>query len=148
MQIKVFHIRLSKEHFQTDQDTINSFLSSVTVKKTATELVTGQPNNFWTILVFYEDLKAEKPTDKVTVTEDNELTEDEKQIFETLKQWRQDKGNELHIPNFMVCHNKELMTIAKVKPRTLDELSRIKGFGGQKIAKFGDEIIGVLNSIS
>jgi superfamily II DNA helicase RecQ len=148
MQIKIFHIRLSKEHFQADQDTINNFLSSVTVKKTATELVTGPPHNFWSILVFYDDPKIEKPTDKLNVTEDTELTDDEKQIFETLKHWRQDKGNELRIPNFMVCHNTELMTIAKVKPRTLDELSKIKGFGEQKIAKFGDEIIAVLNSIS
>lgn len=47
----------------------------------------------------------------------------------------------------MVCYNTELMTIAKIKPQTLDELSNIKGFGVQKIAKFGDDILAVLNSI-
>ena len=47
----------------------------------------------------------------------------------------------------MVWHNTELMTIAKVKPQSLDELSNIKGFGGQKIAKFGDDILALLNSI-
>jgi superfamily II DNA helicase RecQ len=47
----------------------------------------------------------------------------------------------------MVCHNTELLTIAKIKPQTLDELSKIKGFGGRKIAKFGYDIIAVLNSI-
>lgn len=41
----------------------------------------------------------------------------------------------------------ELITIAKVKPQSLDELSKIKGFGGQKISKFGDDIIALLNSI-
>lgn len=41
------------------------------------------------------------------------------------------------------------MTIAKIKPQSLDELSKVKGFvsGGQKIAKYGDDIIAVLNSI-
>jgi len=36
MKVKVFHIRLTKEYFQTDQDTVNSFLESVTVLKTET----------------------------------------------------------------------------------------------------------------
>lgn len=149
MKVKVFHIRLTKDNLQTDQDNLNNFLDSVTVKKTATELISGQPN-FWSILVFYDDQKTEKQvktSDKISVTADTELTEDEKRIFEILKQWRQDKATQLNIPNFMVCHNTELMTIAKVKPQTLDDLSQIKGFGGQKIAKFGDDIIALLNSI-
>ena len=149
MKLKVFHIRLTKENLQTDQDNLNNFLDSVIVKKTSTELVNGQPN-FWSNLVFFDEQKAEKQektSDKISVTDDNELTEDEKIIFSNLKQWRQDKATQLNIPNFMVCHNTELMTIAKVKPQTLDDLSKIKGFGGQKIAKFGDDILALLNSI-
>ena len=139
MKVKVFHIRLTKENLQTDQDNLNNFLDSVTVKKTATELVNGQPN-FWSILVFFDEQKAEKQektSDRISVTDDNELTEDEKRIFSTLKQWRQDKATQLNIPNFMVCHNTELMTIAKVKPQTLDELSKIKGFGDRKLQNLG-----------
>ncbi|TAF72241.1 MAG: hypothetical protein EAZ53_16740 [Bacteroidetes bacterium] len=149
MKVKVFHIRLTKENLQTDQDTLNNFLDSVTVKKTATELVNGQPN-FWSILVFYDDQKSEKQekvTDKISVTDENELTHDEKIIYSNLKLWRQDKATQLNVPNFMVCHNTELITISKVKPQTMDELSKIKGFGGQKISKFGDDIIALLNSI-
>jgi superfamily II DNA helicase RecQ len=149
MKVKVFHIRLTKENLQSDQEALNNFLDTVTVKKTATELINGQPN-FWSILIFYDDQKTErqvKYSDKIAVTDENKLTDDEKRIFTTLKQWRQDKATQLNIPNFMVCHNSELMSIAKVKPQTLDELSKIKGFGRQKIAKFGDDIIAVLNSI-
>lgn len=149
MKIKVFYIRLTKENLQSDQDNLNSFLDSVTVKKTATELINGQPN-FWSILVFYDEQKVEKQektSDKISITDENELTDEEKRIFATLKQWRQDKATQLNIPSFMVCHNTELMTIAKVKPQSLDELSNIKGFGGQKIAKFGDDILALLNSI-
>lgn len=149
MKIKVFHIRLTKDNLQSDQDSLNNFLESVTVKKTATELIKGQPN-FWSILVFYNDQKTEKQgktSDKISLTDESELTDEEKLIFSALKQWRQDKGTQLSIPNFMVCHNTELMTIAKVKPQSLDDLSKIKGFGEQKIAKFGDDIIALLNSL-
>lgn len=149
MKVKVFHIRLTKENLQTDQDNLNNFLDNVIVKKTATELINGQPN-FWSILVFYDDQKTEKEnktSDKISITDENELIDEEKNIYVALKHWRQDKANHLNIPNFMVCHNTELMTIAKVKPQSLDELSKIKGFGGQKISKFGDDIIALLNSI-
>jgi len=150
MKVKMFHIRLTKENLQIDQDNLNGFLDNVMVKKTATKLINGYPN-FWSILVFYDDQKAgrqEKNSDKITVTSDAELTEEEKRIFETLKQWRRDKASQLNVPNFLICHNTELMTIAKMRPQTLDDLSKIKGFGGgQKIAKFGDDIITVLNSI-
>lgn len=149
MKVKVFHVRLTKENQLTDQEDLNNFLETITVKKTATELISGQLN-FWTILVFYEEQKISKQEaaiDKIAVISEIELTEDEKQIFNVLKEWRKDKAIELNIPSFMVCHNTELMTIAKVKPTSLDELIKIKGFGGVKVAKIGNEILEVLNSI-
>ena len=149
MKVKVFHIRLTKDNLQSDQDNLNDFLESVSVIKTETELINGQPN-FWSILVFYDDektVKQWKTFEKTSLTDESELTDEEKLIYSALKQWRQDKGTQLNILNFMVCHNTELMTIAKVKPQSLDELSKIKGFGEQKIAKFGDDIIALLNSI-
>ena len=105
MKVKVFHLRLTKENLQSDQDILNEFLESVAVKKTSTQIINGQPN-FWSILVFYDDqktTKAEKQSDKFAVTSDTELTTDEKRIFDTLKQWRLDKASELNIPSFMVC---------------------------------------------
>ena len=151
MKIKHFYIRLNKENLQIDQDTLNSFLDNVVVKKTVTELINGQPN-FWSILVFNDEQKADrqdKNSEKVAVTSETELTAEEKNIYDVLREWRQDKASELNVPNYVVAHNTELMTIAKIKPQSLDELSKVKGFvsGGQKIAKYGDDIIAVLNSI-
>lgn len=151
MKIKHFYIRLSKENIQNDEDTLNCFLENVVVKKTATELITGQPN-FWSILVFYDDQKVERQdrsSDKITITDEYELTDEEKNIYVVLKQWRQNKATEMNVPSYVVAHNTELMSIARVKPQTLDELQKVKGFvsGGQKNLKYGGDIIAVLNSI-
>ena len=62
-------------------------MEMVAVKKTATELVQGQPN-FWSILAFCEEAKAVQPkavSDKLSVTDENELTGEEKVIYEALK---------------------------------------------------------------
>ncbi|HPI19082.1 MAG TPA: HRDC domain-containing protein [Candidatus Kapabacteria bacterium] len=147
MKVKVFHIRLTKENFLTDQDSINQFLESVTVIKTSTQFINGQIN-FWSILVFYDEQKIGKQYDKISVSSYEELTSDEKRVYDVLKHWRFEKASELNLPRFMVCHNTELMTVAKIKPQTLDELKKIKGFGKNKIAKLGGEILNVLNSSS
>lgn len=150
MKVKVFHIRLTKEHFETDQETVNNFLDSVMVLKTETELLSGQVN-FWSILIFYDEKAKgikEKASNEVSYTIATELTDEEKKYFESLRLWRQDKAAHLGIPNFMICHNIELITIAKEKPTKIEDLNKIKGFGKRKIAKFGDDIIALLNSIS
>jgi superfamily II DNA helicase RecQ len=148
MKVKVFQIGLANDNLQSDQEGLNNFLGSVTVKKTATQFINGQ-SNFWSVLVFYDERKSEKEViapDKIMVKDTAELSDDEKYIFETLKQWRQDKATQSSVPNYMICHNSELMSVAKVKPQTLGDLSKIKGFGEHKISKFGDEILTVLNS--
>lgn len=148
MKVKVFHIRLTKENLQADQDNLNDFLDSVSIKKLESELITGQPN-FWSILVFFEEKNADLPksSNKIAVTAESELTEDEKLIYNALRQWRNDKANNLNLPSYVIAHNTQLMTIAKVKPQTLDDFINIKGFGGLKVAKYGEDIIALLNSI-
>ena len=69
------------------------------------------------------------------MTTDCELTEDEKLIYNALRQWRNDKATNLNLPSYVIAHNTQLMTIAKLKPQTLDDFFNIKGFGGQKVAK-------------
>jgi len=148
MKVKSFQIRLTKENIDSDQENINNFLASVNVRKTAIELIVGQPN-YWSVLIFYEDIYSDfiEPSKKFAITDYKELDAEEKEIFAILKEWREDKANQLRIPSYMICHNSELMSVAKVKPQSLEELSRIKGFAGKKIAKIGDEIISVLNAI-
>ncbi|MEP6794740.1 MAG: HRDC domain-containing protein [Saprospiraceae bacterium] len=149
MNIKLFQTRLDDKHIQQDQEAINSFMESVTVKKTATQFVIGQPD-FWSVLVFYENGKTHKngsrESDKISFDPEVELTEEEKQILGALKQWRRDRAKEVNVPEYLVCHNAELITVSKTRPRSMEDLNKIKGFGDQKISKYGDDIIAVVNA--
>jgi len=149
MKVKIFQIRLLNEFLQSDQNELNSFLDSVNIKKTAVQLVEGPPE-YWSVLVFYTNEKssADKSSDKISFPANIDLSEEEKKIYETLKQWRFDKAGELRLPTYLVTSNSELISVAKVKPQTTDELIKIRGFAGQKIAKYGNDIIAVINSVS
>jgi superfamily II DNA helicase RecQ len=147
MNIKVFHIRLTKGHLHNDEEAINNFLDSVEVKKTATELITGQPN-FWSVVVFYDERESKAvQAGKLAVSDKSELSINELKIFDALKQWRLDVGMHENKPPFMICHNTELMAIAKLRPKLIDDLFQIKGFGTRKVVKYGADIIALLNHL-
>jgi superfamily II DNA helicase RecQ len=65
---------------------------------------------------------------------------------DSFKIWGQARASELNLLTYMICSNSELVTLVKFRPYSIEKLSTIKGFGDQKIAKFGDEIIAFLNS--
>jgi superfamily II DNA helicase RecQ len=150
MNIKVFKIRLSNDYLQPDQDELNSFLETITVKKTSCQLINDQPN-YWSVLVFYDQKTNKEPQigkpEKISYQPETVLTEEEQKILDNLKIWRQVKANELNLPAYMICSNSELISLLKTRPDSIDQLSKIKGFGNQKIAKFGNEIIAFFNSI-
>lgn len=149
MNIKHFRVRVSGEHLQNDQNAINQFLNEVTVKKTATNFIAGMID-YWSVLVFFEPKtsvsKESKEEEKVAVSSFEELSSEERNTLNSLKNWRSEKSNKLGLPQYMICHNSELMTIAKVKPESVDELKKIKGFGEQKISRYGTDIISLLRA--
>lgn len=142
MNIKVFNIRLDKEHCQEDQNRMNEFLNAVEIKLTSTNFVTTTTIDYWSAVVFYEPKKETKSTFDL-----GELTVEEKRIYSALRQWRNDLAEQLGWSGFRICHNSHLASIAKTKPQTLEELKRIKSFGEIRTANYGDDIISLLNAL-
>jgi superfamily II DNA helicase RecQ len=142
MNIKVFNIRLDKEYCQEDQSKMNEFLDSVEIKLTSTNFVTTSTVDFWSAVVFFEPKKEIKSS-----VNEKELTFEEKKIYFALKKWRSDKAQQLILPHYMICHNSELVSIAIKKPQTLEDFKTVKGFGENKTANYGGDIISLLNAL-
>lgn len=147
MKVKHFRVRVSGEHLQNDQDAINQFLREVTVEKTATNFISGMID-YWSVLVFYspktERINDATETEKVSVLNYEELTQEEKNTLNSLKHWRSETSSKLGLPQYMICHNSELMTIAKMRPESIDDLKKVKGFGQHKINRYGNDILSLL----
>ena len=141
MSIKVYNIRLDKEHLESDQSRMNAFLDTVNVKLTASNFVTTGTIDYWSVLIFY-DAKSGR---KIPVVE-QELTNVEEEKFLALKSWRNNKAKSLNLPQYMISYNSELKAIAVKKPKTITALRKIKGFGDIKTAKFGEEIIALVQT--
>ncbi|MFN8284103.1 MAG: HRDC domain-containing protein [Chitinophagales bacterium] len=66
-------------------------------------------------------------------------------ILLKLKRWRIEKAKEVKLPAFYILHNTDLIEIVRRKPRSIEDLKMVKGFGKMRILKYGDDIISMLN---
>ena len=140
MKFKVFNIRLTDGFREQDEEALNEFLESVTV----TEVFASVVHEQWSVLVSYDEERADKPKplDEKTPTT---LTAEERTVYESLLQWRNEKAQEEGIATYMVAHSESLRQVVKLGVRTRDELLKVKSFRERRVRKYGDEILRILN---
>ena len=66
-------------------------------------------------------------------------------LFERLRSWRGEKAREQKVPAYVVLHNSHLEEISARKPRTIQELGSIKGVGLRRAARYGGELVALVN---
>ena len=66
-------------------------------------------------------------------------------LFERLRNWRGEKAREQKVPAYVVLHNSHLEEISATKPRTIQELGSIKGVGLRRAARYGEELLALVN---
>jgi superfamily II DNA helicase RecQ len=148
MKVKVLNIRLTKEHFDKDQEKVNQFLKTVKMRKSSTQLVEDKVN-YWSILFYYSEIESQEnkksKVERIEVSE-GDLNSDQKEIYSALKEWRNSIAEEKKLPAFTILHNQTLIDIVYKKVETVEELEKIRGIGSSKIAQYGNAIIAVLNA--
>ncbi|MFH1211663.1 MAG: UvrD-helicase domain-containing protein [Candidatus Woesearchaeota archaeon] len=73
------------------------------------------------------------------------LNEDLKSVQARLQSWRARMCRELEVPAFMIMHDRTLIEISQKMPASTEELEEIHGLGAVKIAKYGEEILDIVN---
>ncbi|WP_262286280.1 DNA helicase RecQ [Micromonospora sp. MA102] len=86
--------------------------------------------------------RSAKPRGAATVVAD--LAPAAAPVFERLRAWRAATAKEQGVPAYVIFHDATLRQIATEAPTSLAELSRISGVGDNKLAKYGEGILGVL----
>jgi superfamily II DNA helicase RecQ len=68
--------------------------------------------------------------------------------FDALREWRRQQATEDGVPAYVVLHDRHLKGIARVDPRTLDELAACDGIGPTKLDRYGDAVLAVLTDLA
>ncbi|WP_333851941.1 HRDC domain-containing protein [Epilithonimonas sp.] len=145
MKVKVLKIRIDDRFQITDEAIVNDYLSRFEIVNMNAKLMADEIN-YWSVLIYYNNKKNTVISSKTTVNSESELSEEEKIIYNKLKDWRADKAREAQLPAYIIFHNTHLMSIARHKPCTLEDLENVNGIGKSKVEKFGIEILEVLEN--
>ena len=65
-------------------------------------------------------------------------------VFDALRAWRSAEAKEQGVPAYVIFHDATLREIATGKPTSLAQLGTMSGVGENKLAKYGEAILGVL----
>ena len=61
-------------------------------------------------------------------------------LFKCLREWRKQKAEDIRVPVYIICTNKQAMELVKKAPKTIEALKSIEGFGKKKIESIGREL--------
>jgi hypothetical protein len=139
LTFRIFNIPLTDNDKELSE--FNNFVRDVDIKRMSAQVV---DNRYWSILIGYKRLEVEEKEikhNKFACESLSELSAEDIGLFEKLKRWRHEKAQRLGVPEYLILQNKTLMTIAKLRPGTTEELMNVHGIGERKIADYGEEII-------
>lgn len=74
------------------------------------------------------------------------MAEPEKVLLKKLQNWRKERASKGDMAAFIIATNRELASIVQKKPRSLETLRTIQGFGAKKIQSYGQETIDIVTS--
>ena len=65
-------------------------------------------------------------------------------LFESLRAWRLETARQERVPPYVVASDRTLRDIARLRPRSLDELRIAHGIGPAKVRRFGEDFLRVV----
>ena len=76
----------------------------------------------------------------------SELPPPDPELFERLREWRYKLAQEKGTAPFIIAHDKHLQAVAGLKPKTLEELLNVPGFGPKKVEDYGSDILKLIHA--
>lgn len=65
-------------------------------------------------------------------------------LYQTLREVRGDLSREAGVPPYIICHDRSLMDMVRLKPRTPDQLKLVHGMGEARVSRYGAKFLEAL----
>lgn len=131
-KIKIFYLSADILDLQIKEKEINDFINSHNIMSINNYLVGERDiRRVIFIIQYYKDIGPYQ-----------------KNLYLYLKAWRLKIAKERGIPAYAVFNDTILAEITRVLPKTLNDLSKIKGMGEAKVATFGEILLAEIKGFS
>lgn len=145
MKLKVFTLRFSDGLEGFDDAPLQEFAADKEVVDYAQHFFFHEKKPYLTILLSYREIA---PEERRRFQRDsnprNDLDENEKAVFDALREWRAARAKQDGIPPYLIANNKQLAKMIKMKATTKTDLASVGGIGEAKVESYGEEILKVI----
>ncbi len=144
--MQLFSLRIQEPHYSNDIKSIKEFMENSEVLHIESSL-TFENEKLWSILVFFRSSENANEQDSSSKSVSSKIQIDSSLLneYEALKEWRRKESSKLGIAPFRIATDRELVLILEKRPRSLQELMEIRGFGTYKVAHYGEILLQKLN---
>ena len=88
-----------------------------------------------------------KQEEKLERLDDDGMTEDERELFDLLRECRSNLARQNGVAPFMIFSNATLMDMAKKHPKNMTEFKRVSGVGEMKASWYGKDFLKILKKV-
>lgn len=92
-----------------------------------------------------KDLEESSRSSKTTKRGKTTVSEQDRKLWEKLRECRANLANELGIPAYQIFHDATLMEMMEQKPQDRQEMLRVNGVGDKKFESYGSNFLAVIN---
>ncbi len=133
MQLRIFTLPFDEETEGFPDEIITEFCLNKKVLGMEAHFFLREGKPYWSVAVHYELVLPE--TDKL-----RELDDSQKLLFQRLKEWRKETAAKEGLPAYLLATNAQLIQMIRLQCRTLESFKNVKGFGKQRVQKYGKRI--------
>lgn len=141
MPVKVFTLPFDHEIETFHDEDVNDFILKNAVQEISANSFSANEKFYWTLMIRYETAHDTGQKEKT-----EELSKNQQQLLQKLFAFRKERAEKDGIPVFIVATNKQLKDVVLMKPRTVEQLKQINGFGKKKIQLYGPTIIAAVSN--
>jgi ATP-dependent DNA helicase RecQ len=76
-----------------------------------------------------------------------ELTSMQQEVDSSLREWRKEIARQAGLPSFFIFSDTVLRTLVMEPPRTVHEFAQVRGFGADKVDRYGKEVLALLQPL-
>ncbi|MDO5726059.1 MAG: DNA helicase RecQ, partial [Tissierellia bacterium] len=95
-------------------------------------------------LIFMQTKKPEENLLLKTKQHRREIPKDDENLFEKIRLWRLHKALERSVPPFVIFNDQTIYSLIEIMPKTIDELTKVKGIGEKKKNDFGKDLLDLI----
>jgi hypothetical protein len=141
-QVRLFTLAFDPFLGLFDDQGLRTFLTGRELLAIDKQFFQQDGRSYWAVWVEYRSRQAPGEAG----AQRNHLSGEDLRLYEALRDWRRETAEANNIPVYAVATNRQLEAIARGRPGSRGALAQIQGFGKQKLARYGDAILGLLTA--